>query len=96
MNNKTANIYSCIEKIEDMINTLPPKVKTVVVITSTVTICCCSISEACKSITVLAKEGLPPIVENINKCVIMLKSSSSNELDDRICETQVADESSIA
>lgn len=90
MNFKAQDIPT--EKIEKVFNNLPPKVKTVVVVLGMGTAFFFSVSEACKSATTFAKEGVPPIVEGFN----MLKHGSADMIVDEPCERRIVDESSAA
>ena len=96
MNIKAQDISNIGKKVEGIINSLPPKAKTVVVVLSTGAIFFFSVSEACKSATTFAKEGLPPMLENLNKGINLLKQGNSNMIANKVCDTQIVDESSVA
>ena len=96
MNIKAQDISNFGEKIEKVVNALPPKVKTMVIVMGTGAVFFFSVSEACKSATIFAKEGLPPMVENFNKGINMLKQRGTNVIVDEFCEAELADESSAA
>ena len=80
------------EKIEKMIDNLPPKAKTAVIVFGAGAVFFLSLSEACKSATTFAKEGVPPIVEGFN----MLKHGSTDMIVDEPCARRIVDESSAA
>ena len=92
MNIKAQDISNIGEKLEKAFNSLPPKVKPVVVVMGTGAIFFFSVSEAFKSANTFAKEGLPPMVENINK----LKQGTTGVIIDEFCETQIVDDPSAA
>lgn len=92
MNIKEQDLSKFAKKAEEIIDALPPKAKTVVVVLGAGTIFCYSVSEVCKNATTFAKEGLPPMVENI----IRLKQGASGMIIDEFCETQIVDDSSAA
>lgn len=96
MNIKAQDLSKFGKKVEEVIDALPPKAKTVVVVLGTGAIFFYSVSEAYKSATTFAKEGLPPIIENFGKGINMLKQENSNEIVDELCDIQIVDESSAA
>ena len=67
MNTKMQNMNTWGEKAEGIINVLPPQARTWVVVLGSGAFLLLSFSEACKSATTFAKEGLPQIVDNLNK-----------------------------
>jgi len=96
MNIKAQDISNFGKKVEELVNALPPKAKTVVVVLGTGAVFFFSVSEACKNATVFAKEGLPPMVENINKGINLLKQETPTVIIDESCDTQIIDDSSAA
>jgi hypothetical protein len=92
MNIKAQDISIIGEKLEKVYNDLPPKVKPVVVVMGAGAFFFFGMSEAVKSLNTFSKEGLPPMVENINK----LKQGTSGVIIDEFCETQIVDDPSVA
>ena len=92
MNIKAQDLSQIGEKLEKAFNDLPPKAKPVVFVMGAGAVFFFSVSEALKSANTFAKEGLPPMVENINK----LKQGTSGISIDEFCETQIVDDPSVA
>ena len=96
MNIKAQDISNLSKKVEEVIDNLPQKAKTTVVVLVSGAALFIGVSEAFKSITTFAKEGLPPMVENLNKGINLLKQGASNVIADEVYDTQIIDESSAA
>lgn len=96
MNIKAQNLSNLGEKVVEVINTLPPEAKTVVVGLGTGTVLVFGLSELCKNATTFAKEGLPSIVENINKGKNLLKRETPVAIADAPRDTQTVDDLSAA
>lgn len=96
MNIKAQDFSNFGKKVGEVIDSLPPTAKTVVVVLGTGAVFFFSVSEACKNATILAKEGLPPMVENINKGINLLKQGTPNAIVDEPCDAQIVDDPSAA
>lgn len=96
MNIKAQDFSNLGKKVGEVIDALPPTAKTVVVVLGTGAVFFFSVSEACKNATIFAKEGLPPMVENINKGINLLKQGSPTVIVDEPCDAQIVDDPSAA
>lgn len=96
MNIKAQDCSSVVEKVGEMVDTLPPTAKTIVVVLGTGAVFFFSVSEAFKNATIFAKEGLPSMVEDINKGINLLKQTTADVIVDEPGDTQILGDSSAA
>lgn len=96
MNIKAQDCSNVVKKVGEMVDTLPPTAKTIVLVLGAGAVFFFSVSEACKNATFFAREGLPLMVEDISKGINLLKQTTATVIVDESGNTQILDDSSAA